>query len=541
MDMRSILGGYNKRVNAIGSYYLIASLANNKNKFKEFTNIEFYNLLIEVLCYIFDRSLRRKHCLRDDIKFFIDELNNISYKKFYSEDELDDLTNYIINGLSNNGKVYMFNYYSIEKDNHIDESIKIIEDKNIKVNNKERLSYSLTTEGYRLLLATKEYDELFQIQISQMIAKLRIEKGDYQGAKEDIYDIVNTLEIQSQKIDNYIKIIKVNIFYIKEEKYSTVIDKTVETLLEEMDKYEELKKEVKLIIQDKEDYLEKDDPIDKEKIKNIKMQLVQMKELINGVVLAKSTASNLLTRVQVFREEFNEILKRLLTTPVLKRFNFKEEILDRLEKDSDFICIIRELYISLFKVEMPNLFNIGVAYQEQKLLSQEEITNDIVDDGDYEIIQNKEKEEEIAYCENYYFEFFKYLLDYGVRINSFTLKEFLNYFLTHNKGAYVDITRDAKLMRNLVLFFANQKDKISIKKITKMLDHSTFSPSIDFQIERIIESLMIEEFELINKVNFIECKKISGDEITINTEINLETMTAVKLEITNIKFEIIKK
>ncbi|GAA3663860.1 hypothetical protein [Asaccharospora irregularis] len=541
MDMRSILGGYNKRVNAIGSYYLIASIANNRNKFKEFTNIEFYNLLIEVLCYIFDRSLRRKHCLRDDIKFFIDELNNISYKKFYSEDELDDLTNYIINGLSNNGKVYMFNYYSIEKDNHIDESIKIIEDKNIKVNNKERLSYSLTTEGYRLLLATKEYDELFQIQISQMIAKLRIEKGDYQGAKEDIYDIVNTLEIQSQKIDNYIKIIKVNIFYIKEEKYSTVIDKTVETLLEEMDKYEELKKEVKLIIQDKEDYLEKDDPIDKEKIKNIKMQLVQMKELINGVVLAKSTASNLLTRVQVFREEFNEILKRLLTTPVLKRFNFKEEILDRLEKDSDFICIIRELYISLFKVEMPNLFNIGVAYQEQKLLSQEEITNDIVDDGDYEIIQNKEKEEEIAYCENYYFEFFKYLLDYGVRINSFTLKEFLNYFLTHNKGAYVDITRDAKLMRNLVLFFANQKDKISIKKITKMLDHSTFSPSIDFQIERIIESLMIEEFELINKVNFIECKKISGDEITINTEINLETMTAVKLEITNIKFEIIKK
>lgn len=93
-----------------------------------------------------------------------------------------------------------------------------------------------------MLLSTKEYDELFQIQISQMIAKLRIEKGDYQGAKEDIYDIINTLEIHQQKIDNYIKIIKVNILYIKEEKYSTVIDTTVETLLEEMDKYEELKK-----------------------------------------------------------------------------------------------------------------------------------------------------------------------------------------------------------------------------------------------------------------------------------------------------------
>ncbi|HHP5304908.1 TPA: hypothetical protein ACSB7T_003862, partial [Clostridioides difficile] len=128
-------------------------------------------------------------------------------------------------------------------------------------------------------------------------------------------------------------IIKVNILYIKEEKYSTVIDTTVETLLEEMDKYEELKKEVKLLIKDKEDYLEKDEDIDKEKIKNIRTQLLQMKELIDGIVLAKSTATNLLSRVQDFREEFKEILKKLLTTPVIKRFNFKEEILDRLEKD----------------------------------------------------------------------------------------------------------------------------------------------------------------------------------------------------------------
>lgn len=82
--------------------------------------------------------------------------------------------------------------------------------------------------------------------------------------------------------------------------------------------------------------MEKDEDIDKEKIKNIRTQLLQMKELIDGIVLAKSTATNLLSRVQDFREEFKEILKKLLTTPVIKRFNFKEEILDRLEKDSDF-------------------------------------------------------------------------------------------------------------------------------------------------------------------------------------------------------------
>lgn len=539
MEMINILEGYNKRVNCIGSYYLIATLANNRNKFKEFDNIQFYNLLIQVLCYIFDRSLRRKNCLRDDIKDFIEEINRMDYKIMLSEDDLKDLANYIINGLTNSGKVYLFTYYSLEQEKHIDESIKIIEDKNVKINNQERLSYSLTTEGYRLLLSTKEYDELFQIQISQMIAKLRIEKGDYQGAKEDIYDIINTLEIHQQKIDNYIKIIKVNILYIKEEKYSTVIDTTVETLLEEMDKYEELKKEVKLLIKDKEDYLEKDEDIDKEKIKNIRTQLLQMKELIDGIVLAKSTATNLLSRVQDFREEFKEILKKLLTTPVIKRFNFKEEILDRLEKDSDFLLIIRELYISLFKVELPNRFNIGVAYQEQKLLNTREIENEIVNKDELEIIENKEKEERINYCENYYFDFFKYLIKYGLEKGQFTLEEFLKNYLKYDKVIYLEITKDSKLMRDIIIYFANQRESINIKKIIRMLENSAFSPNTDFQIERLIERLLVEDFELLNSVSHIKSNKIFEDEMKINTEINLETITAVKLEIANIKFEII--
>ncbi|HAT4590403.1 TPA: hypothetical protein I9391_002736, partial [Clostridioides difficile] len=309
--------------------------------------------------------------------------------------------------------------------------------------------------------------------------------------------------------------------------------------LEEMDKYEELKKEVKLLIKDKEDYLEKDEDIDKEKIKNIRTQLLQMKELIDGIVLAKSTATNLLSRVQDFREEFKEILKKLLTTPVIKRFNFKEEILDRLEKDSDFLLIIRELYISLFKVELPNRFNIGVAYQEQKLLNTREIENEIVNKDELEIIENKEKEERINYCENYYFDFFKYLIKYGLEKGQFTLEEFLKNYLKYDKVIYLEITKDSKLMRDIIIYFANQRESINIKKIIRMLENSAFSPNTDFQIERLIERLLVEDFELLNSVSHIKSNKIFEDEMKINTEINLETMTAVKLEIANIKFEII--
>ncbi|WP_099192711.1 hypothetical protein [Tepidibacter mesophilus] len=540
MDMINIIGGYNKRINAIGSYYLISSISNNRNKFKEFTNIEFYNLLIEVLCFIFEKSLRRQYCIRDDIKYFIEKLNIISYKKLFSSEDLDELTNYIINGLTNNGKTFLFPYYSVEKNEHIDASIRIIEDKNVKINNQERLSYSLTTEGYRLLLSTKEYDELFQIQISQMVARLRIDKGDYTGAKQDIYEIVNTLEVQRQKIDNYIKIIKVDIFYIRENQYSNVIDTTVSILLNEMDKYEELKQDVLLIIRDKEEYLEGEEEISKEKIEDIRIQLIHMRDLIEGVTMAKNTAANLISRVQDFREEFSDILKKLLRTPVLKRFNFKEEILDKLEKDINFLYVIKELYVPLFKAEIPNTFNVSVPYQEQMLIEKEDTKEDTIHDkDDYDILVDEEKESKILYCENYYYTFIKALFEYGFEKENFTLREFLNHFLKINKDLYIELTMDSKLMRDVVMFFANQREAIYINKIMKLINNSTFSPNTDFQIERIVERLVNEEYNHMQRIDYLISEKILGDEMIINTEINLEDMTAVKLELTNINFKLI--
>lgn len=119
------------------------------------------------------------------------------------------------------------------------------------------------------------------------------------------------------------------------------------------------------------------------------------------------------------------------------------------------------------------------------------------------------------------------------------LEEFLKNYLKYDKVIYLEITKDSKLMRDIIIYFANQRESINIKKIIRMLENSAFSPNTDFQIERLIERLLVEDFELLNSVSHIKSNKIFEDEMKINTEINLETMTAVKLEIANIKFEII--
>ena len=170
LDMTRILGGYEKRVNVIGSYFLISSIVNNRKKFQEFSNVEFYNLLIQILCFIFERSLRRKRCFKENIKSFIEEVNILAYKKPLTNDYLDELTKFTIKHLTNKGKTFAFPYYNNEKEDITNGYIKIIEDTDVIVNKENRITYSLTPEGYRLLLSTKEIDELYQ-DLKMMIMK----------------------------------------------------------------------------------------------------------------------------------------------------------------------------------------------------------------------------------------------------------------------------------------------------------------------------------------------------------------------------------
>lgn len=541
LDMTRILGGYEKRVNVIGSYFLISSIVNNRKKFQEFSNVEFYNLLIQILCFIFERSLRRKRCFKENIKSFIEEVNILAYKKPLTNDYLDELTKFTIKHLTNKGKTFAFPYYNNEKEDITNGYIKIIEDTDVIVNKENRITYSLTPEGYRLLLSTKEIDELYQIKISQTLAQIRLKNDDYEGAKEDIYDIINNLEIQYQKIDGFMKIIRNNIFNTSEVKYSDIIDQTLSVLLEEMDKYEELRESTLLKIKDKEDYLDGLGENLHEKAKVLRTQLIQLKDLIIGIGLAKSAASGLISRVQIFREEYSDILEKLLRMPVLKRFNFKEEILNKLEDNPEFLIPLRDIYTPLFKINLPNIFTINIPYLEQTPLKKEINKEDIIQDShDFNIVSNEEKKKRIEDCQNYYYSFVNILFNYVELNESFTLKELLNDLLKNDTSSYMEITKDAELMRNVVMFFAYQKEGIKLYKIIKMIHEVTFSSDAEFVFENIVVRLYKDEHKYVRRIESMISDKIIDDEMEINTEINLEEMTATKLELTNVKFKFIE-
>lgn len=539
MELKSILSNYSNRVPTISSYYFLTTAFSNRNKFKEFSNEEFFNMVMQLLLFIFNKSIKKENCFKEDLNEFIEELNLNIYKKELNEEELVELTGYIINGLRNNGKDGMlFSYYDTEKE--VFDTYKISFIKDTQLNNKNGsciLSYSLTTDALKLLLSTKEYDEMYQIQVSQMMAKLRIENGDYDGAKDEIQNIVNRLNIQQQEISNYLKCVKNDIYFAKKERFIDLLNKSMTVLTQEMDNYDSLKSDVLGLIKDKEDFLNTEIGKEDDNIFKIKKELILMKELIEGITVAKNESINLMNNIQDFRIEYDDILYKMLKNGISSKFNFNEVVLNNMECSNVNIDNLHKLYNSLFLPKLNEVFYIDTPYQEQNITnSQKEENIEINDDWDKIDTERKELENKlILEHENYYYFIMETLVNYSIKYKEFTIKEFLNFFIKSNQNMYMELTKNSMLFRHLILTLVNTKS-LKLKEIQNRLNKTKFTQSKEIQFERIFDRLLanLDNFESIfNSLTVLQL----DEDITINTEINIAEMTSTKLTIPNILFD----
>lgn len=532
-DISKILKDYSKRMKSMSNYYYVISFFINRNKFKEFTNEEFFNIAIQVLCLLFNKSIRREFCFKDDIVDFLSILDIKIYNKNLDDKYLNDLASYFISMFNNNGKTYYFPILDVDKVENV--NINLVMDTVVSIAGQDKLSYSLTEEGYKFLLKTKEYDELMTIRINQIVAKIRLDNEDFIGAKSEIDDIINSLEIQKQKIENYIKAIKSDISYVNSNDFTTLLKNSLEVLKDEMVKYDDLNRDVKSLIADKEAILESKD---KKSLDKIIKQLNELKDLIDSIKTAQSSATSLISKMLNFDKEYQAILNMLLRTINSSRYSFKEVVLNAIESDFSKIDLLKDLYKPLFGIKHINHFNINNVYQEQVILRDKTNVEAMYEEATIIDESNKEREEElIIYNENYYFNFVNKLVEYAIDKDKFTLKEFANYYIKNNQNEYMNLTSNSTLFRNILIELVSIGE-ISISKIKSEISKVEYSQSLNFSVHRVFQRILKNRGS--NLTSIIKSIKIShiDDIIKVNTEIRLEDMTTTVVEVPNILFEI---
>lgn len=526
MDNNHVLKGYGDRMQLLASTHFISEFIINRREFKMFNNHEFYNIVIQILCFIMDKSLKGKYCFREDIIEFVISLNEEIYKKKIEETQLEEAVYYILKrGLRNDGYQYIFSYYDYDGAKNESIKVQLIDDEIVKFQGVDKTNYFLTERGYKLLFSTKEYDDAFQIEISKFIAEKKITNGDYKSAQSEIEKLINLLKIQYEKVDKYILNAKKDVSIIENMKYSEVMVDTFNVLLAQQSNYLDLKNMVTRNLE-----LLYNEDVNEEKIKET---IKDIEAVLDGLNNAIMHMKMLYEKKGKFTRQYEELINSLVFSQSSNKYDFEKVITNEIEDNIQLMPNLRELYKRFFKIESPNIFSLHIPYGEQKI----NINEVKIDNLGRELEEMFEEKVNYAELNNkYYLEFLKALIDFGEGKSEFSLKEFINE-KKENMDEYIKLTRDGYLIREIFLFFSHSDGIIDMEKIKeeelKRISH--IEPTNGFDILYIVSEL---DNENIGKLPYIEITIDRGDTISFNTSIDMEEKTALKLTMENVKFRI---
>ena len=228
------LNQHHIRMKKIGAYSLLFRNSISKRTWDKYGFIEGYeqdNLVFSVLLYVMEQSLKEELCTIDDIGEFIDEINSIYYKKSISYEDCKELAEFIVNViLCDEGKAMYFKALNYKKAEYEEINISFLKNSMEYIEGVRRVSYSLTDEGYELILSTLEVEESLKLTIQEIIFKLHLKKASYDKAVDDMKNIFNNMRRRVQKMENDIRRIKESPLTYSVDEYKSMLEGNIEIL-----------------------------------------------------------------------------------------------------------------------------------------------------------------------------------------------------------------------------------------------------------------------------------------------------------------------
>src|SRR5574344_20411 len=227
------LRDFSKRMKNVGRYAILMNNTFLKGTWKQYdiqTIDEQINILYSVLLFIMESSLKEENCTMDNIADFLGQICNMDFGKNYSLEEVENLAEFIVNTIfCNAGNTMNFMGYDYENRAYKEYNIRFLKNEVVYIeNNIRRTSYSLTEEGYNMVLASLEIENNMRISVHEMLFKMHLEKADYGSAEQDMKKIFDELRIQYQKIQDAMNRIRKNALSYSVEEYDALVHENID-------------------------------------------------------------------------------------------------------------------------------------------------------------------------------------------------------------------------------------------------------------------------------------------------------------------------
>ena len=532
------LNQHHIRMKKIGAYSLLFRNSISKRTWDKYGFIEGYeqdNLVFSVLLYIMEQSLKEEICTIDDIGEFIDEINSIYYKKSISYEECKELAEFIVNVIfCDEGKAMYFKALNYKKAEYEDINISFLKNSIEYIEGVRRVSYSLTDEGYELILSTLEVEESLKLTIQEIIFKLHLDKASYDKALDDIKNIFNDMRRRVQKMENDIRRIKESPLTYSVDEYKSMMEGNIEILNDNKKKF----LAHKLAIEEKIQVFEEKDI----HIKDLNEE--EMESLMNLRIINEYLGRTIDEEQRILKSHFDlkriygEELENISKMALIERFDIKKEVFNKILGNPNKLDNIHLLFSSLFTRNPDKNYNLNKAFNFQQPVRAKENEDDeeILSFNEEDIIEaeNKKKLERIEKCNK----IIELILEFACEKEKITLSEI------NNKIKESEVVKDVliptvKIFREVIIEMLKVRD-INIKELQEERKTSIDNNEIEFQLNKSILEI-IDRNDLLSNILEIRINKVEfGEDIKLE-HVKDENGDYKNFICSDIVFEVYKK
>lgn len=496
------------RMKKIGAYALLFRNSIAKGTWKKYGFEEGYeqdNFIFSILLYIMEQSLKEEICTIDHISAFIDEVNNLHFKKGITYEECRDLGEFIVNSiLCDEGNAMYFKAYNFKEGQYKDINISFIKNKIEYIEGVRRVSYSLTDDGYSLLLSTLEIEENLKITIHEIVFKMHLEKASYDKAVDDIKNIFNILRIRVQSMENSIRKIKENPLSYSAEDYKSMMEGNLE-ILNNTKKQFLIHRE--MVNEKINEFIDHDIHI-KELNKEEEENLNNLKVIERYLSRTIDEDQRVLKKHFDLKDVYGRELENISKMSLIERFNFKTEVYDKIldnpEKLEDIDIFLRPL----FKMQPRKFYNINKALEYQKIIRKNETEEDeeiAFDENELIEVENRKKLQRLEKYKGV----IELLLELAVERNKISLGE-VNSLIKESEILMNTLIPTVEIFREVIIEMLKNRT-IDIAEIREERKNSVEAGEIEFQLNKSILEI-IDGNKSFKKIGKMTVEKILDSE-----------------------------
>ena len=204
------------------------------------------NLIFCVLLFLMESSLREEVCTMDEISIFLDGLNSSCYHMPWTFDDCHAIGSFLVNDvLMSNGIPMNFTAYDHEEKKYLELPVRYINNSIAYMKGDvKRTAYSLSDDGYNLILSTLEIENNLRLPVQVILFQMHLDRKNYDMALDDIKDIFNRIRIHIQRVRDTMTRIRRNVLLFSAAEYHSIMQDDLDMIRDTKEKFEGYQQQV---------------------------------------------------------------------------------------------------------------------------------------------------------------------------------------------------------------------------------------------------------------------------------------------------------